>query len=834
MWFKLALTLFSRELRRGELTIIFAAIALAVLTVFSLSSVTERIRLNIEQKSADFIAADRRLASNHPLDDAFILEAQKQGLQTARQMFFDSMLFANDELVLGSIKAVSEGYPLRGVVTLKDGFDQADYEVQGVPQRGEVWLSEGLFYSLGLALGDEVEIGAGVFRASKILVNEPDAPFFSLAGNKRVLLNYTDIGTTQAVQPGSRVFYRMLFAGEEAVLTDYYGWLKPQMRDNQRWQGIKDRQSPLGENLERSERFLLLAGLFGIMLAAVAMAVSAKRYCERQYDPVAMMKTLGGSRATIRNIFLLHLCMVTMFSVAIGLAIGYVLQAVATDYLANFMDTQLPQAGFKPWLLSITIGVVCALMFSLKPLLDLFDIPPLRVLRRNLGDKLAVSRVHMALSVSTIFVLMWFFSGELKTTLLLFGGTAILMLVLFGVSRLLFSAGRKLGLSPGSSWSLAIATLQKRANANAVQLISFALAIKLMLFLFVLKNDLISDWQMQVPEDAPNAFLINISEPEVTSIESFFVQNNISHADFYPVFRGRANALNGEKFARTASKQEGEEQDEDAAEGAGRELNLTWMTKLPEGNEVIEGTWFDPNSEKLEVSISKGMAEGMNIKIGDRLTFLVNEQSFEANVTSLRSVDWGSLKPNFVMIFNPKVAGKFPVTYFTAAQFSEGDEKTVSQLLRDHPTVSMIDIKSRLEQAQSMIAQVSLAISFVLAIVLTSGALVLISQVQASLAERMQEIVILRTLGARGRLIKLATLYEFLLLGALAGFVAALVSDVTLLIIQRELFEVEGKLHPYVWVLGPSTGALFVAVIGYFMVASTMRQNTQGLLRKLA
>ncbi|TQF67989.1 ABC transporter permease [Pseudoalteromonas luteoviolacea] len=834
MWVKLALTLFWRELRRGELTIIFAAIALAVLTVFSLSSVTERIRLNIEQKSADFIAADRRLASNHPLEQAFLDEAHELGLKTAQQMFFDSMLFANDELVLGSIKAVSQGYPLRGKVTLKDDFLAADYEVVGVPKEGEVWLSEGLFYSLGLSVGDQVEIGMGIFRASKILVSEPDAPFFSLAGNKRVLLNYVDIETTQAVQPGSRVFYRMLFAGEEQALGNYYGWLKPQLRENQNWQGIKDRQSPLGENLARSESFLLLAGLFGIMLAAVAMAVSAKRYCERQYDPVAMMKTLGGSRQTIRNIFLLHLSLVTLFSLLIGLVIGFVLQSFATDYLANFMNTQLPQAGIKPWALSISIGVVCALMFSLKPLLDLFDIPPLRVLRRNLGDKLAISRVHMGLSVLTIFSLMWLFSGELKTTLMLFGGTATLMLVLFGLSRLFFSAGRKLGLSPGSSWSLAIATLQKRANANAVQLISFALAIKLMLFLFVLKNDLISDWQMQVPEDAPNAFLININESEVNNIKAYFAENNIVHEDLFPIFSGRANGLNGETFARRTSKQEGEEQDEDAARGVGRDLNLTWMTQLPSSNEVIEGEWFSPDSTELEVSVSKGLAERVEISVGDTLTFLVNEQTFDAKVTSIRSVDWGSLKPNFVMIFNPLVAGKFPVTYFTAAQFGEDDAKLVSELLKTHPTMSMIDIKSQLEQAQSMIAQVSLAISFVLAIVLTSGALVLISQVQASLAERMQEIVILRTLGAKGRLIKLATLYEFLLLGALAGFVAALVSDVTLLIIQRELFDVEGKLHPYIWALGPISGAAFVAAIGYFMVSNTMRQNTQGLLRKLA
>ncbi|ASD69378.1 ABC transporter permease [Pseudoalteromonas piscicida] len=833
MWFKLALTLFSREFRRGELTIILAAIALAVLTVFSLSSITERIRLNLEQKSADFIAADRRLSSNHDFDDRVLTTAREFGLNTAKQVYFDSMLFANDELILGSLKAVTETYPLRGKLTLRDSLNGENYQVQAAPKKGNVWLSEGLFYSLGLNIGDEVEIGAGQFTVSKVLISEPDAPFFSLAGNKRVLINYDDIPVTKAIQPGSRVFYRLLFSGSEQQLGEYYTWLKPQLKSNQSWQGVKDRQSPLGENLARSERFLLLAGLFGIMLAAVAMAVSAKRYCERQYDPVAMMKTLGGSRKTIRRIYLLHLSLVTFFSVVVGLAVGYGLQSVGASYLINFMDTALPEAGFRPWLLSIAVGVVCAMMFSLKPLLDLFDIPPLRVLRRNLGDTIAISRIHMALSVLTIFGLMWLFSRDIKITAILFGATLLLMAVLYVISRLLFSAGRKLGLSPGSSWSLAIATLQKRANANAVQLISFALAIKLMLFLVVLKNDMISDWQMQVPEDAPNAFFINIAEQEIQPMQSKLDESGIKHAHFYPVFLGRVNALNGEEFARRVSLQEGEEKDKDAREGVGRELNLTWLDELPAGNEVVDGKWFD-DSDVLQVSVAKGLAERVGIKVGDTLSFLINSQTIEAEVTSLRSVNWGSLKPNFVMIFNDKIAGQFPVTYFTAAKLETTDTKVISQFLKAYPTISMIDIQSQLKQAQSMISQVSLAISFVLSIVLISGSLVLISQVQASLAERMQEIVILRTLGAKGRLIKLATLYEFLLLGGLAGLVAAVVSDIALFVIQVQTFDVDGRLHPYIWLLGPATGATFVAVIGYFMVANTMKQNTQGLLRKLA
>ncbi|MBD1584349.1 ABC transporter permease [Pseudoalteromonas sp. S16_S37] len=836
MWVKLAYKLFSREFRRGELSIIFAAIALAVLTVFSLSSVTQRIGLNIEQKTSDFIAADRRLSSNHAFDSSIVAKGAEFGLQTAKMLYFDSMLFANDELVLGSIKAVSSEYPLRGQVTLKDDLNSTLYEIRGAPDKGQVWLSEGLFYSLALQVGDKVELGAGIFTVAKVLVSEPDAPFFSLAGNRRVLMNYEDIAATKAVQPGSRVFHRLLFAGEEQQLSDFYTWLKPNLKANQSWQGVKDRQSPLGDNLARAERFLLLAGLFGIMLAAVAMAVSAKRYCERQYDPVAMMKTLGGSRRVIRNIYLLHLSLVTGFSIIVGLLIGFVLQHFGAEYLAKFMDAQLPPVGLKPWLLSIFIGVVCALMFSLKPLLDLFDIPPLRVLRRSLGDKLALSRIHICLSLITIFLLMWMFSGQLLTTLILFGSTLVVIAVLFILSRLIFSAGRKLGLSPGSSWSLAIATLQKRANANAIQLISFALAIKLMLFLVVLKNDMISDWQTQVPKDAPNMFLINIGQNEVQPLDEFFEQNNITHEAFFPVFNARVDAINGEALARRVSRQEGEEQGEGEREGVNREPNLTWLTELPEGNEVTEGKWFDtnPQSEQIEVSVFDGWQERLDLKLGDTISFLVNEQRFDAVVTSFRSVDWGTLKPNFVMILSPNMAGKIPVTYFSAAKLDDSHTQAISRMLQRYPTISMIDIKSRLEQAQSIIAQVSLAIGFVLAIVLVSGALVLVSQVQASLAERMQEVVILRTLGARGRLIKLATLYEFLLLGAIAGFVAALVSDVTLLVIQQQLFDVDGKMHPYVWALGPATGAGFVAAIGYFMVAKTMRQNTQGLLRKLA
>ncbi|AXV65525.1 cell division protein FtsX [Pseudoalteromonas lipolytica] len=832
MWAKLALKLFSREFKRGELTVISAAIALAVLTVLTLSMVTDRIGQSIAQKSSAFIAADRVLASNHQLPTEYLQKAQEQSLRTAKITYFDTMLFAGDEMQLGSVKAVSDSYPLKGELKVKTRLTSDAIVTDEVPKMGEVWLSESVFYALNIQVGSQVELGAATFTASRVVAEEPDAPFNVFSSSQRILINERDIDATQVIQPGSRVFYRQLYAGEQSDLDTFYAWLKPQMKENQQWYGVKDRQSPIANSLNRAESFLLLAGLLGIILAAVAIAVSAKRYCERQYDPVAMMKTLGGSRATIRKIYLLHLSLVCTMSVILGLVIGYSLQMIASDYLAQSMGTELPSASAKPWLIAVSTGVICAVMFSIKPLLDLFDIPPLRVLRRNLGDRLLVSKIHLAMSALTVFLLMWLFSNNIKITAILFTSTAFLIVVLFGLSKLIFGGGRKLGLSPGNSWSLAIASIQKRANVNAVQLISFALAIKLLLFLIVLKNDMISDWQSQLPADAPNSFLVNITEAELEPITSFLAERDMPTSDFYPIVRGRVNAVNGELVAREVSLEDNEKKDEEARSGIGRELNLTWRAELPKQNELIDGTWFTESSV-AEASLEESMLARLDVELGDTLTFLIGAQSFDAKITSVRKVNWNTLKPNFFIILSPDVLQSFPATYISSVRVNKDQKREFSELLRQYPTVNAIDVESFIKQIRSTIEQVSLAIGFVLAIVVACGALVLISQVQASLGERMQEIVILRTLGAKGRLIKNATLYEFLLLGFTAGLVAAVVSDVALLIVQKQMFELAGKLHPHIWLIGPAAGGLFVACLGYLMIARTMRKNTQGLLRSL-
>lgn len=832
MWKRLAFRLFFRELKRGELTIICAAIALAVMTVFTLSSITDRIGQAILQKSNAFIAADRVLASNHALPPAYLQRAKQAGLETATITFFDTMLFARDNMQLASVKAPSVGYPLKGEVKIKAGVNAPVQTLQAVPKEGEVWLSESVFTALNIQVGSQVELGAASFIASHILVEEPDAPFNLFSSSKRVLINASDIAKTQVIQAGSRVFYRQLYAGSNSQLQQFYTWLKPQLKENQNWYGVKDRQSPIANNLQRAEKFLLLAGLLGIILAAVAIAVSAKRYCERQYDSVAMMKTLGGSRKQIRAIYALHLTLVCALSLLIGLSVGFLLQYLAGQYMATSLAITLPPASFRPWLSALFIGVVCAVMFSIKPLLDLFDIAPLRVLRRNLGEQLSVSKVHLALSAVTVFLLMWLFSGQIKISLILFASCALVVGVLFVVSKLIFGAGRKLGLSPANSWSLALASIQKRANANAVQLISFALAIKLLLFLLVLKNDMVSDWQSQLPEDAPNAFLVNITQAEREPLKAHLTSQGIEVSNFYPTTRARVNAINGEKVARSVSEQDNEKKDEQARQGVGRELNITWLNTMPSHNMLTQGKWFGAQAT-AEVSVEEEMAKRLNLKLGDKVTFLIGSTEKHATVTSFREVNWTNLKPNFFMILSPDLFSDFPATYIGAARINQPQRHGFNQLLRTYPTITVIDINNFVKQIQGTIEQVSLAIGFVLAIVVVCGALVLVSQVQASLGERMQEIVILRTLGAKGRLIKNATLYEFLLLGLIAGLVAALISDVALYIVQQQLFDLSGKFHPIMWLIGPLAGGSFVAVLGYALIARTLNKNTSGLVRGL-
>ncbi|MGI0153444.1 ABC transporter permease [Pseudidiomarina sp. WS423] len=840
MWHKISWRLLKQELKRGELTIMAAAIVLSVTAVLALSVFTERLQAGLMARSAEFLAADRVLSSRRDIPQEWITKAEQEGLQTAERVVFNSMAFAGEQLALVDIKAVGDGYPLRGELRVAEQPYGAEQVAQGLPQSGEAWVAAALFQELELAIGDTIEVGRSQFVVSKVLTYEPDVGFSVFTDSPNVLIRYQDLAATELIQPGSRVRYNQLFAGTLEQLEQYEAWLTPQLNeDTHNWRSIEDGDSPLARSLQRAERFMLLASLLGVVLAATAVAVAAQRYCQRNYDVVAIFKTLGANKRIIQRIFVLHLLLLTFISITLGLLLGWLIQSQVIYWVSQQLGTALPQSGWQPFALAAATGLVSAVMFTLYPLLRLISIPPLRVLNRDLTGNNAGRWLHWLASGGTIYALLLIYSQQWLLSSALFVGGAVAAIILLTVSRLFIRVSRQAGMQAGSSWRLAMAGLQRRAQANSVQMLSFSTAIMLLLLVLALRNELLADWQAQLPDDAPNYFVINVARDDVQNLQQRFVEREIVANDMYPIVPGRMTAVNGVPVRDEVTKEE----DGDAAdtatnnaeqrEGFGRELQLTWRDTLPPNNTLVAGQWWGDDAQP-QVSIETGVADRMNLQVGDELEFNIGGSVFTVPVTSIREVNWGSLQPNFFMIFNTATLTDFPATFISSFYLEPERKSELYELFRPFPQVSLIDLDAIIGQLREVIDQVSLAIAFVLVVVIIAGILVLLAQVQASLEEREKELVILRTLGASAKLLRQSVTYEFVILGAISGLIATLAMELALWILQTQVFDMQASIHWRFWLIGPVAGAVVVGLMGRLACGRLIKRNTAQLIRRLA
>ncbi|MRJ42290.1 MULTISPECIES: ABC transporter permease [Idiomarina] len=840
MWHKISWRLLKQELKRGELTIMAAAIVLSVTAVLALSVFTERLQAGLMARSAEFLAADRVLSSRRDIPQEWITKAEQEGLQTAERVVFNSMAFAGEQLALVDIKAVGDGYPLRGELRVAEQPYGAEQVAQGLPQSGEAWVAAALFQELELAIGDTIEVGRSQFVVSKVLTYEPDVGFSVFTDSPNVLIRYQDLAATELIQPGSRVRYNQLFAGTLEQLEQYEAWLTPQLNeDTHNWRSIEDGDSPLARSLQRAERFMLLASLLGVVLAATAVAVAAQRYCQRNYDVVAIFKTLGANKRIIQRIFVLHLLLLTFISITLGLLLGWLIQSQVIYWVSQQLGTALPQSGWQPFALAAATGLVSAVMFTLYPLLRLISIPPLRVLNRDLTGNNAGRWLHWLASGGTIYVLLLIYSQQWLLSSALFVGGAVAAIILLTVSRLFIRVSRQAGMQAGSSWRLAMAGLQRRAQANSVQMLSFSTAIMLLLLVLALRNELLADWQAQLPDDAPNYFVINVARDDVQKLQQRFAEREIVANDMYPIVPGRMTAVNGVPVRDEVTKEE----DGDAAdtatnnaeqrEGFGRELQLTWRDTLPPNNTLVAGQWWGDDAQP-QVSIETGVADRMNLQVGDELEFNIGGSVFTVPVTSIREVNWGSLQPNFFMIFNTATLTDFPATFISSFYLEPERKSELYELFRPFPQVSLIDLDAIIGQLREVIDQVSLAIAFVLVVVIIAGILVLLAQVQASLEEREKELVILRTLGASAKLLRQSVTYEFVILGAISGLIATLAMELALWILQTQVFDMQASIHWRFWLIGPVAGAVVVGLMGRLACGRLIKRNTAQLIRRLA
>jgi putative ABC transport system permease protein len=835
MSFQLAWRLFKHEMRRGELTIILMAIILAVASVLSLSLFSERLQQALTERSAEFIAADSQLRSRDRVDESWIAEAQNRGLNTAFQISTRSMVFAGDQLALSDLRAVDGAYPLKGNVKIADvAFGEGKIVERSVAQ-GEVWIDSRLYQLLGIQMGDDIEIGDAKLSVTEILSAIPDAGFSVFNTDPMLLMSVQDVASTNITGPGSRVSYKYYFTGEASALDEYYDWLRPQMnREIHRWTSIEDDESPIGRSIARAEEYFLLASLLAIVLAAVSIAVAAQRYSQRHFDPVAIMKTLGASKSMIRQIYLMQICFITALGIIIGVLAGYLIQQGVVTLLAGKVEVSLSTWYWRPLGIAVFTGVTCALLFSLYPLLQLFSVPPLRVLRKDIQATLSSRALQFVFSGSAVFLLMWTYSQNLMISSILFASGILLVISLLGMTYLLIMLGRKLGSGSMGAWTLAWARIRRRAMGNSVQLISFAITIMLLLVVLVMRNDMVKEWRDQLPQGTPNYFVANITESQKDALKQHFTKNDVQYEQFYPVARGRFVSINEEKI-RTDVTKEDEQVASEGRQGLGREANLSWSTELQSGNVIVEGQWHDDwqEGEPVPLSIEADVASRLNIELGDVLNFNVGSEVIQATVTSMRKVDWQTLQPNFFFVLHPKAIENFSATYITSFHLDESRKSEISKIMAPFASVTLFDVDARINQLRQIIDQVSLAVEFILVLVLIAGALVLIAQVQASMDERMQELAILRTLGLKGKSIRFSVINEFLIIGTVAGLMAAFANEFSLYMLQTVVFQMQPSLHVEYWVIAPTVGAVVVGLLGAIGCWRLLSLNTGDLLRKM-
>jgi putative ABC transport system permease protein len=843
IWFKQSLRLLDHEIRRGELTIIFLAIVLAVATVFSLTGFSGQIKHAIVANSTNTIAADRVLGGNGPADEKFLIKSKSLNVDVALKVATDSMVFFGDNMLLSEIDAVSLNYPLRGELKIQRSINGVE-EVVGGPSKGELWVERSLLSRLGVEIGDTVEIGVAPLKIAGILTNIPDRSYRFLVAGPTVLMNVDDLPATDIVQPGSRMWHSYLFAGDKQDVEAFDEWIKPQVNDTQRWYDAKRAQNRLSTTLDSAERFLSLASMLGIVLAAVAVAVASRRYGQRHQSVVAVFRALGASISHVRKLYCLHWSLLSFISIVAGLVLGYALLLLGANAIEGYLSLDDTPLTFTPFLTAIVTGLLCAIAFAIHPIKELIHTSPLSVIRGFSSAKEVKLGWHQLIPLVALLTLLLMFSGDVVMSVSLLAGGLLVSVLLLGLGRLVMNAGRSAGTKAGKSWHLALANLKRRANENSVQLVSFTIAIKLLLLITVMKTSIIGEWEAQFPEDTPNQYLVNITQDQIAPLTKFTEDNDIPHRGFFAVYRGRLTSINDEKTIRIKAKEdepsvdevdktsEEQEKQPEGRKGMGRELGLTWLDDVPLQNIITEGTWWNKEDETHQVSVESGTAERLDIKLGDKLAFNIGGREVTAQVTSLRKVDWKTRQLNFIMVFNQAALSDFPATSISAWNVTPEKKEAFYQLIGQYPTISMIDFDNIMKQLNKMIEQVSIAIELILVLVVLAGSLVLVAQVQASMEERERELAILRTLGAKGSLLRNSVLFEFVALGGIAGLMASIGMEIGVFFLQTQTFEMAASFHFSYWVVGILSGAGFVGLIGMLSCYRLLNLTSVTLIRR--
>ena len=826
---------FRRDWRAGELRLLVLSLVVAVAAMTSVGFFIDRLRAGLERDAAQLLGADLVLISDVPIASSIVDEAHTLGLSSAQTVTFPSMALSvaasgstNEPVTqLTAVKAVTDGYPLRGALRTATAVGVPDEVATSLPDAGTVWVDAALLPALSVGVGDAIALGDRQFRIARLVTLEPDRGLSFVNLSPRVLMRLDDLAATHLIQAGSRETHRLLIAGAPERVAAFRTWLSDKLVRGQRLETLEAGRPEVRTTLDRAEHFLALVALLTAMLAALAVALAARRFTERHLDATAVMRCIGVTQNALLVTHLTEFLVIGLCGAVLGVLLGYVTHFVFVALLASLLEANLPQPSAWPALQGLLIGVVLLAGFALPPVVQLRHIAPIRVLRRDVGLPRGGTVTGYAIGLVAFGALTLWSAGDVKVGAITLGGFvaafAVFTLIAFLALRAL-SAARH-GARLDASWRFAMASMQRRPVNTIVQTVAIAIGLMALLLLSVTRTDLVSAWRRAVPADAPNRFVINVLPDQRDAFREALAGEKLSNFDLAPMVRGRLVAIDDKPIEARELK------GDQAKRLVDREFNLSYTTQLPAHNTVVSGTWFSPGA-KEEVSIEEGIAKTLGIRLGDRLRFDIAGVFAEGRVTSVRKLDWDSMRVNFFVIFPPPELETKAQTWISAFHLPDADAAFTGRLVQRFPNITVIDTGAIFRQVQAIVDQVVRAVEFLFAFTLTAGVLVLYAALLSSRDERTREAALLRALGASRKQLLRTQLAEFVGIGLLAGVMAAAGATATGWVLATKAFDFPYSFGVTAWALGILAGVALALIGGWLGLRPVMNEPPLRTLRE--
>jgi len=790
--FFLAIRIFLREIKSGQMIIMLMSLIVAIGILSSIALFSDRLQKSLDAESREFLGGDLKFESSYELDELLM---PKVDFDYSKSHVFGSVLSFGDEFRLATVKSVDSFYPLEGEIELSNALN--NYFVTSPPKSGEVWLDKRILDFLGVDIGQSISLGDKDFLVSNTIVNEPDRGSSSFAFAPRAIINSIDLKETNILKPGSRVRYMYLFKAEQENLDIIENYFQNIKKPGDEIVFFNDESSPLGESFSRASNFFLLGAFLSIIIASLTVSICTLQFIRKHISYVAILKALGLSPKNIRFTYLSIFGLIGVVATLLGILMGWLIQLNFIFLLKDYFPTNFPSAGPQPYLISGAIVFFCLLVFSFPVLSRLFKVPPNEILRKSEFEKLPIFKIFINASLGLIFfyLLLILFTQNILLTNIIFFSIMALVLFIFALVFFVFAAIKPESLNPLKPLKMIFFELNRRKFSNSLQIISLTLSIAISLIAFSASSNLISAWKTSLPDTAPNNFAINITETEIPDFLKFLEKNDVKSEKIYPVTSAR--------FFKVNPKKEDEKID--------RTFNFTWMTNLPEGNQIIEGSWF--GKEKNGISISNEISERYNLKLNDKITIEISGKSRDSYVQSIREVNWENFSPNFFAIGYKEDFENNVSTYITSFFVSQDKKTFSSEFIKRFPTVSIISLSELIAEIQGIISKVSEAFKLILGLTVVSSIFLLIATVQESFKQREKQAAILKTIGASSKLLQRNSFLEFLSLALIAGFLGSSLAQITTYFLEKNIFEIEPKIYLNIWFVGMLASVIVIGVL---------------------